>query len=80
MSTAPPAGTPDTVVSAVDALLAGLVEGLERFVVDGLEVDFARPAACRRKRSLQLDVAVQGHDRVVRPDPAAPLLSPLRPR
>ncbi len=72
MSTTPPAGTPDTVVSAVDALLAGPVEGLERFVIEGLEVDFARPAAWSPVLgSLQLDVEVPGHDRVVRPDPAA---------
>lgn len=77
MSTTPPAGTPDAVVSAVDALLAGLVEGLERFVLEGLEVDYARPAAWAPVLgSLQLDVAVPGHDRVVRPDPAAPAPEP----
>ena len=73
MSTTPPATSPDTAVSAVDAVLAGLVEGLERFVVEGLEVDYARPAAWSPVlASLQLDVAVPGHHRVVRPAPAAP--------
>ncbi|MFC6237624.1 HNH endonuclease [Longivirga aurantiaca] len=75
MSSSRGSSTSETVVSAVDALLAGLVQGLERFVVEGLEADYARPAAWSPVLgSLQLDVDVPGHRRPARtvgePEPA----------